>query len=298
MAKHSTINYEALKAHQNEDPFIKELFLKTKAVYTAYHDLLGDLVSTKATKKGTVLSFYNYLKTLRSKLKEWDLEVQRVLKEGTPEYVAIFPNGKSFILQGTQEQIMAKFSGFYTNVLLNSGLAAITDDVSLHYQSLQTIYGSKNEKLSKTNTSTTDLDKAYDQMGKTLYCNMLMLIVHFVDNPVNVENYFDMTLLRTPQKHSKKDNAYKLPLPANSIRIADIGFSIGDTLLIINNGTNSISFYAAATADAATPAILNEIAPGEELEITAASLGAPNNKFLIFVNTSLTDEGEVEIVLI
>ena len=57
MAKHSTTNYEALKAKQNTDPFIKELFLKTAPIYTAYHNLLGGLVSTKATKKRNCTQF-------------------------------------------------------------------------------------------------------------------------------------------------------------------------------------------------------------------------------------------------
>ena len=59
-----------------------------------------------------------------------------------------------------------------------------------------------------------------------------------------------------------------------------------------------IFYYAAATADAAQPAQLSEIAIGDEAEIAAAQLGAPANKFLILVNKDASLEAEAEIALI
>jgi len=296
MAKHSTTNYEALKANQNTNPFIKELFLKTAPIYTAYHNLLGGLVSTKAIKKGTVLSFYNYLKSLRIKLKEWDIVIQGTYKEGTPEYIMLFPNGKSFILKGTQEQIVQKFTGFYNNVLANPELDSIKDEVNAHLQTLQAYYGSKNEKLSVANSTTTELDHAYDKMGKTLYCNMLMLTVHFIDDPLEVEDFFDMALLRSHDKDTEEEESLIVSiLPATS---KESGFSISETskYLIMSRSSFSLQYYGAATATELPKTAPRELVPGEEVEVSGIDLGAPANRFLIFVNPNTTASGEVEIL--
>ncbi|NVN96044.1 MAG: hypothetical protein HXX18_12250 [Bacteroidetes bacterium] len=296
MAKQSTTNYEALKSKQSTDSFIKELFLKTAPIYTTYHNLLGDLVSTKATKKGTVLSFNNYLKTLRTKLKDWDIFIQGTYKEGTPEYVMLFPNGKSFILEGTQEQIVSKFTGFNNNVQSNPDLVTIKDEVNSYLKTLNIYYGSKNEKLSVTETSTTELDNAYDQMGKALYYNMLMLTAHFIDNPIEVEDYFDMTLLRTHEKEITEEESLLVSIPPATSK--DSGFSIAETgkYLIMSRSNFSLQFYGASTASELPKTRPRELVPGEEVEVSGAELGAPANRFLIFVNPSITATGEVEIL--
>ena len=134
-------------------------------------------------------------------------------------------------------------------------------------------------------------------IDKQLLKNVCVILIENLDNPWVVSTFFDEYLIFPKARKEAAQQGYILDIPAASKKPADISFSVDDSLLLINNGTKSIFFYAAATADAATPDNLTEIAAGEELEITAASLGAPANKFLIFVNTDLTEEGEVEIVL-
>jgi hypothetical protein len=296
MARQSTINYEALKARQTTDLFIKELFLKTEPIYTIYHNLFGSLVATKANKKGTVLSFYNFLKALRIKLKEWDVAIQGIFLEGSPEYVKLFPNGKSFILEGSQEQIVAKFFAFNLNVQSNTSLDSIKDAVGNYNHSLQTIYSSKNEKITATDSSTTELDHAYDQMGKALYYNMLMLTAHFIDDPLEVEDFFDMSLIRTHEKEITEEESLLVSIPPATSK--DSGFSIAETgrYLIMSRCSFSMQFYGAATASELPKTAPRELVPGEEVEVSGADLGAPTNRFLIFINPSTSASGEVEIL--
>ena len=296
MAKQSTINYEALKARQTTDPFIKELFLKMAPIYTSYHNLFGSLVATKANKKGTVLSFNNFLKALRKKLKEWDIAIQGIFLEGSPEYVMLFPNGKSFILDGSQEQIVAKFFAFNTNVQSNPELDTIKEEVNAYMQTLQAYYGSKNEKRSVTETSTTELDHAYDQMGKALYYNILMLTAHFIDDPLEVENFFDMALIRRHEKEIAEEESLLVSIPPATSK--DSGFNIDKTgrYLIMSRCSFSLQYYGAATASELPKTAPRELVPGEEVEVSGADLGAPANRFLIFVNPSTSASGEVEIL--
>ena len=111
--------------------------------------------------------------------------------------------------------------------------------------------------------------------------------------------YFDQSII-TPDKRKSSDDddsaAYTLSVPASATAVANINFALGDTLLVTNTGDVPLYYYGASSATQAAPANPTEIAEGDEAEITAASLGAPANKYLLFVNTDKDYEGEVEIM--
>jgi hypothetical protein len=135
-------------------------------------------------------------------------------------------------------------------------------------------------------------------IDKQLLKNICVIIIENLDNPQTVETFFDEHLIFPKVKKAEDSLAYILKIPALSKEVADISYSPDDTLLLTNNGTKSIFFYSAATADASEPTTLTEILPGDQMEITAIQLGAPANKFLIFVNKDATEEAEVEIALV
>jgi hypothetical protein len=140
----------------------------------------------------------------------------------------------------------------------------------------------------------------WNNLKKQLYINMLTIIINNPDNPKLMLSFFEDKIMRF-RKHKDDGSTadtYKMSIAAASSKVADISFSVDDTILIINNGDVPIFYYAAATADAAQPAQLSEIAVGDEAEVKATQLGAPANKFLILVNKDASLEAEAEIALI
>ena len=297
MAMQSTYNYNAL--HDNADnQKVHELIAHTDQVYQIYHAQYDIWNSAQGDSTGGTKNFIDLFVEAPEKIKHWQHKIIDVFSENSPEFVTIFSKGRNDIYKGTQEQQLSKLQALAIHVKKYPGLVAIHEEINAYNEELSVAYKNKGISQDGKNKSSDALDIAYDAMGELLFSNMLALTIIFIKNTDVVEHYFDFSLLRNPKKQSEEDNAYILAIPANSKKTADISFSTDDTLLLVNNGTKSISFYAAATADAATPTTLSEIAAGEELEVTAASLGAPANKFLIFVNTDLTEVGEVEILLI
>ncbi|MFZ4548074.1 MAG: hypothetical protein ACOYN4_11595, partial [Bacteroidales bacterium] len=92
--------------------------------------------------------------------------------------------------------------------------------------------------------------------------------------------------------------AYTLSVPASTTAVANISFALGDTLLVTNTGNVPLYYYGASSPTQAAPANPTQIPDGDEAEITAASLGAPANKYLLFVNNDKDLEGEVEIMMV
>ena len=297
MAVQSTYNYNALHDHA-DIPKIHDLLATTDLVYQTYHAQYDIWNSAQGDSTGDTKNFIDLFDEAPEKIKQWHHKITDVFSENTPEFVTIFSKGRNDIYKGTQEEQLSKLKGLAIHLGKYPALAAVYEEVNAYNGALDVAYKLKGLSQDGKYKTSDALDIAYDAMGELLFSNMLSLTIIFIKNTDVVEHYFDFSLLRTPKKQSEEDNTYILTLPVNSKRVANISFSADDTLLLVNNGTKSIFFYAAATADAATPTTLSEIAAGEELEVTAASLGAPANKFLIFVNTDLTEVGEVEILLI
>ncbi len=148
--------------------------------------------------------------------------------------------------------------------------------------------------------SSPETEAYWKEVSMQLYKNALTILLACIDNRNKANSYYDFRIVNF--RHHQADNTdpdtYTLSIAPASSKAADFVFNIADNLLIINNGNQAIYFYAAVAADAPQPAQLTEIAAGDELEITAAQLGAPANKFLIFVNKDTTQQAEVEIALI
>ena len=135
-------------------------------------------------------------------------------------------------------------------------------------------------------------------MDKQLLKNVCVILIENLDNPWVVSTFFDEYLIFPKVKKEVDGQGYILDIPAAGKQVADISFSVDDSLLISNNGNGILYCYAAATADAAEPANMLEIQPADQIEISALSLGAPANKFLIFVNKDTTQAAQAEIVLL
>jgi hypothetical protein len=133
-------------------------------------------------------------------------------------------------------------------------------------------------------------------MGKALYYNMLMLTAHFIDDPLEVEDFFDMSLIRRHEKEITEEESLLVSIPPATSK--ESGFSIAETgrYLIMSRSNFSLQFYGAATASELPKTALRELVPGEEVEVSGAELGAPTNRFLIFINPNTTATGEVEIL--
>lgn len=223
--------------------------------------------------------------------------------KGSQIYLEIFPHGLTYYRNAKQGEMLAlmnktiSFNQTHLNELgtheFLDKFVNIRDNFAKSLSSQQQAQGDVSNRKSLK-------DVLWNDLKKQLYIDMLSIIINNPDNPKQMLSYFDDKLLRF--RHHKADGSdeatYKLIVAALSSKLADISYSPDDTLLIINNGNKSIFYYAAATADAPQPAVMHEIAAGDEAEVKALSLGAPANKFLIIVNKDATEEAEVEIALI
>lgn len=294
----ATNHVDALNANQNV-PEISQLISRTKPLLDAYNAEMQEKMTSKSISSGYVVSFYQLLGQLPAKLSRWDIEIQNQYPENTLEYRTIFGSKRSEIYRGTAEQVLNKLQSFRQKVEDTAGLDVIANNIKTFITQLEDARNAKGQKLEIYDQKQDTLAEKYDKLGIMLYRNLGKLIDIYAHNTDEIERYFNLSLLRKSRtNHNSKQQGYKLTIPPSSSRVADISFSPDDSLLIANFGQSEVKYYSAPAIDAAKPANMHSVQPNEETEVTALQLGAPANKFLIFVNENNSENAEVEIILL
>jgi len=293
----ATNHVDALTANQNV-PEISQLLTRTKPLLDSFNSEMQAKLSSKSVSKGYVYNFKDLLEQMPAKLARWDIEIQNIYPKNTLEYRTIFGSKRSEVYKGTSEQKLNKLLSLQQKVESTSGLDNIAIDIKSFAVLLNDSRSIKGQKLEIYDQKQDALAIEYDKLSIMLYRNLGRLIDKYANNTDEIERYFNLYLIRTKNNnHNIDQQGYTLTIPPNSTKIADISFSPDDTLNISNISNTTIYYYSAISIDSAKPSTLQQILPNDETEVTAILLGAPTNKFLIFVNQSTTETAEVEIIL-
>lgn len=256
----------------------------------------------KGEGKGHTIIIKGILNEFIDEAVELETMCKLKFKKNSPEYLEAIPNGISEYQNATQAELpslLKRLINFSEKQKAKIGVEYNEKfkDINLRWyeENLQ-----RRDTIQESQNTIPDLGIIWSKLSKQMQRNCYTILLACPDNPEKLFTYFDFNIVnsRHHTADGSGDTGYKLLITALTTKAADISFSAEDTLLIINNGNKSIFYYAAATADAPQPATMAEIVAGDEAEVTALSLGAPANKFLIFVNKDAAESVEVEIVLI
>ena len=296
MATQGNVHLDALTAYES-NPKVAALKAHYSEVYSIFRNLYDAWMGALGISVGGTKGFDEAFSEARAKLKEWDRQILGYYTENSVEYTCIFPKKRSFIFKGTQDQQLSKLRTFENEVKKYTNLSSIANEVAQYNQSLAHAYENKGVAHGGLPKASSELESAYVELGYALYEDMHSLCVVFSRTPEMVENFFDMALLRSA-KVEYDASSQTMNIKAGKKSASRIKFAAGNTVLVKNLGSHMLYFYAAANAKTTAPLTLFKVEPSQELQLTAAQLGAPENSILIFVNSESSVSAKVHIELI
>jgi hypothetical protein len=282
--------------NRQSDPVLAQLHEDFLIPYDAYVVEYNKSAESRDTSKSETMRFNLELDKLPAKLRNWENRIAIVFDETTPEYLRLFPGGRSKIYTGSLIDQFTKLQNLAAKLADYSSLATVQTEVDTYCQGLMLLQVSKDENISGIGTASAELKSAFTTLGRMMFIVLCKLIVKYIDDTTQVEYFFPMHLLRSKPAGEPEEEIYKLPVPPASIQDADLGFSVDDVFMVRNTGEAPLECWGAVTTISPKPEITIAIAPGEEVEITATQLGAPDAKYMLFGNSDAALEGEVEIV--
>lgn len=260
-----------------------------------------DTAVNLAQQGSETMTVDNYILQFKAAVTRLEPRVLIQFPKETVEYHEFFPQGKSAYSNVTK----GNFGNLIATIIAACAkyTAKLGPEPAAEFTALRTSYTAARESQLQKKGSTVSTRSAWDTNLETIadlaFFNLLTIAREHRGHPEKLRMYFDQSII-TLHKHENAaaDVAYTLTVPAAGIAAADISFSVDDTLLISNNGDVSLYYYGAANGSQPAPPTAIEIAAGDEAEVTAASLGAPANRYLLFANKDAETDGEVEITLI
>jgi hypothetical protein len=294
-----SLSHVSILEAKNGDTDIMLLFTRTLPLYNVFINIYEEWTMLKGDSAGETKRFKNLLDDFPTKMYNWDLKIQAIFPETSPEYTILMPKGKKPFYNGTYDQRVSNIGSLSKNLLKYPALASVQTEVQEYYTELAGSRKLQQQKVGLLKSKSEDLKSAYLSLGNMLYANLGMLINKYATEPKKIQPFFDLELIRS---HSTKKelpiDTYSFIVTPNSSKEAGISFEIDTEFLFYNNSNVPLEVFTGAEKDSPIPAQMITIAPGEEKKLAPNELGAPGNHFLFVVNNDMTEEGEIEITLL
>jgi hypothetical protein len=276
------------------DADIKVLYDKFHPIHLA---LLSDYNNWKVqgdTQQGKSLSLRQLLSELSgTKIQDWDIQVQNIYKQNTPEYKILLPNHRIPFQTGTQTERIQTVKSLGTKLGSYASLATLKTDVDAFYTQLNDAFNNQKSNISGTKTQSSAVETSRVAMCVAQYANLGLLMDKYAGTPEKVANYFDLENIR-----KTKQTVYTGHIkPGVADTIAKHTFAAGDEVYLENTGTTTLQFYLAATKDAMPGTKTYTLASGNAT-VAIGELGDVANAFVTVYNPDANNTGGFYVELI
>ena len=189
--------FAKLKAEAANDSFISTISQDFQAFYQAYQNVFTQKQSFQNLYEGYTLQFENIIGEMPQQLRTWESKIRAVFEEDTPEERMIFPNKRNPFLAGNYEERINAVKVLSTTISNFPDLQNAKTLVDAYYQRLEGARLSQQEKEGQNDKLSSELEKQRLLICTELYGILGRLMYHYRQNPTRIEDYFDLSLLRT-----------------------------------------------------------------------------------------------------
>jgi hypothetical protein len=279
--KISQFHVSALNAGK-ADPFILAMYNLYQDVDNAFVSAYNIWIASEGMRKGSTAGVENLLRQLSGTLaRKWDVKVQSVYDQGSPEYVALLPNKRGDFQSKSDDSRIVAVKAFGLRLAGVAPLAALRVEVTDFYNLLESAKGDQQRKTTTTNTNNNQVEHARQAAASVMYQNLAKCIDHFILDLDCLLPYFDVATIRQAQQ-----TEFTGAVTFNGVvNITKHTLEADDEITLENNGAVALVFYASGYDDtkalAASP--MFTLQPGEVKTVTAAEMGDSNTSPFINV---------------
>lgn len=252
-------------------------------------------LSAGAFYKGATLAFENLLSELTdTKLGQWIPQVQVVFPESSPEYLTLFPNGRTPFTNAAYDIRINTVGALGDNLAAYAALAATKTDVDTFYASLLAGRADQQGKEEAVRVKSDLLETERADTGVGMYANLGALMNKFASDPAQIERFFDIPLIQNPPKD--KDTFSVIVAGGDTANMIDGGFT-DTTQFKLFTGDTAGRFFTSTSPTGDTGSGI-ALAPNTNTTVVATALGNPGNTFLNVTNLDPLNQGSFSVVIL
>jgi len=302
--------------NRSQKKFYKFMYLFMTSLYaqhsvTALGDLYDDLLpfysafttayvaskSKKGIRKGdTAAQKLLFLQLYQEKMRDWHRRISIVHAPGTPDYIKIFPQGKTPLSTGPMEERITYFEAIIATLLAYVPLAAIRTEMVTFHTTLKSGRDTSAAAGSAVITGSADSHIAGEALAVEMYGALGMLMYLFKNNPERILEFINLSLLRQPQKPAEEeDNTVILSIAPRETKESGIIFTIDEKIRLYNSGNTILRIWFLKAIGDPTPTSFIDMAPDAVKEFMINLYANVGDRFMMVQNLGDVEEGTIEI---
>ena len=271
------------------DAFFDPLIASFTPLENALQDAYNKWKAQGGSQQGQTLLVTQLLQLLSStKIKKWDIFIQGVYDNTTPQYKALLPNGRAPFQVGSQDDRITAVAALVNTIGDDASLKTVKDDAVAFLTDIQTALLAQKGGIASTKTNSDAVEAARVAMCTGMYANLGAMMQHYAGAPNNIDQYFDLSAIRSGAQVVFTGDTK----PLENENIFKHTFQPGDGLLLKNEGVTELKFFLALQKKDGPGDIVIAIAAGNQATITATDLGNLANTYFNVLNTDAVNVGE------
>ena len=295
-------HYGKLVAAAASNPEIVPLRDDYEPVNLKYQVCYSAWKAAEGTHEGSTLNVEELLEQLNTEVRSWEGTVRYVFPEDSPNEKSIFPNKRAPFQKGTYEQRISavktladKLATFTTQPLLMTLSTTVMD----FYNDIETARLKQTGDEMGISSSNVQLEDERIACAIGMYANLGRLMYIYRRSPTDVEQFWDLTLLRNLTGEPFKEDLTINPETVKTVSLSDaqldeIGANTG--IKLQNTSMASVTLKAGFSEEAGTiPAFSIAITPASQRQLTASELGWSSDKKYLVIQNESSETGTMKV---
>lgn len=287
---------QSAKAANPSDADIDKMLNRYNPLSIAVNNSYSTWKNLGGIQEANTLNVEQLIATLPERLNKWMPPIETKFAKNTPQFKAIFPNGRSGITRGGIDDKVVAVKNLSQSLKGDTDLAATKTLVDAFVGLLDAARGTQLGSKSSNNKGSESVGLALENAMLMQYRNLGLLMDKYADKPDTIASFFDLNTIRESTQTSFTGTLD----PSENEAVLIHTFMAGDELRLKIIGNAAANFYLSNAANGTNSTAI-EVKANEELIIEVDDFKVADystHRYLTVVNSSnsITTKYEAEVL--
>lgn len=288
-------DHDARLENENSDPDIMTIYNETHPVIVIFNDSYSGWFGAKGSYKGETARVDALLEDLSSnKIREFDVKIQIVFPERSPDYLVLLPNERAPFQSGGKDERINAVKTLDESLVAYPALAALKVEVNAFYTLLKDARDIQQQKEMGVTTKSSELEISRKQVASVMFGGLGKLMHKYRNDPAQIQRFWQMSLLRDTGRDLVLLDDFA---GANTENVLSGGFDDETQFEFSDPGNTRIKYFVTDSATGLNGGGV-ELNPGETIVKKASEIGPAGSRFLNVTNLDPVNEGKWRVKML
>jgi hypothetical protein len=202
------------------------------------------------------------------KIKQWDIWIQNVFLDDTPQYKMLLPNYRSDFQRGGYDARINSIKMLQTNLGLYPQLANVLADVSSFLQQIESARIQQQGYEKQVSNLVKDVEDKRVLLAQVMHGIFGGLLQVYYLEPWRVETFYELKYLRSPAPKGSVLKSFTVNANAR-LSLFDGQLTDSETITMKNTGSSVLVVFSSNSPNSPVPAAPLYLQPGETIAFFA-----------------------------